>query len=90
MRFLDRCEQLGEYGKQLISEYNTEVNVSRGINIETLMEGSGQRISWKCQECNKVWETIVYHRILGSRCPSCSIKYSSGIVTTESPNVPRR
>lgn len=77
MRFLDRCEQLGEYGKQLISEYNTELNVSRGINIETLMEGSVQRISWKCQECNKVWETIASHRIRGSRCPSCSIKYKA-------------
>lgn len=77
MRFLDRCEQLGEYGKQLIKEYNTDINEARGINIETLMEGSAKKISWKCQECNNVWETIAWHRLDGSRCPICSMKFKA-------------
>lgn len=40
MLFKDKCKELGEYGQQLLKEYDYEENEKHSINIDNLTSGA--------------------------------------------------
>jgi len=69
------CERNGEYGQQLIKEWNHERNKNiYGISqkIHDFTHGSSQEVWWKCLKCENEWEMRIHNRTkMGRGCPIC-------------------
>lgn len=58
---------------RLVDEWNDAEN--GGVDVNTLVPGSTQKVSWKCKKCGFVWEAKVCARTMrGSGCPECAKK----------------
>ena len=56
--------------KELMKEY--DFNKNTDIDLETITEGMGLSIWWKCSKCSHEWKTRVNHRTKdGTGCPVC-------------------
>lgn len=59
--------------KELMNEYDYAKNVN--IDLNSITEGMGISIWWKCSKCNHEWKTRVNHRAKdGTGCPMCRKK----------------
>ena len=59
--------------KELMNGYDYDKNVD--IDLNSITEGMGISIWWKCSKCNHEWKTRVNHRTKdGNNCPVCSRK----------------
>lgn len=70
---LDWCLENGEYGKQLIKEWNAEKNQKElGIDINRINYNSSQKVFWKCTY-NHEWECSIESRTIhrSGSCPQC-------------------
>jgi DNA-directed RNA polymerase subunit RPC12/RpoP len=57
---------------ELESEWDTERNV--GIDLRSLLPFSNEKFWWKCNKCNRHWQSTLGARVAGSRCPRCNGK----------------
>ena len=49
-----------------------DFNKNTDIDLETITEGMGLSIWWKCSKCSHEWKTRVNHRTKdGTGCPVC-------------------
>lgn len=66
---LDWCNENGERGSLLLSEYSSKNEMSS----EKVPAGSNKKAYWKCGTCGYEWEAIVKNRTSHGRgCPSCA------------------
>lgn len=66
---LDWCNENGERGSLLLSEYSSK----NGKPAEKIAAGSNKKVYWKCSTCGYEWEAMVAKRTkLDQGCPSCS------------------
>lgn len=74
------CQENGEYGKQLIREWNITKNKQElDITMESINYNSSKRVYWKCSDCGYEWETSILNRTLNKEgsCPQCLIRRNS-------------
>lgn len=72
MLFIKRCKDLGEYGKQLLQEYNYDKNVELGVDVNFDIH-SKQKLYWTCKICGTTWMADLGNRICNKTgCPHCA------------------
>lgn len=66
---LDWCNENGERGNLLLSEYSFKNELSS----EKILAGSEKKVYWVCSTCGYEWEAMVANRTkLEQGCPSCA------------------
>lgn len=66
---LDWCNENGERGSLLLSEYSSKNEQSS----RKIAAGSAKKVYWKCSTCGYEWEAVVRSRTsYGCNCPSCA------------------
>lgn len=71
---LDWCKENGEYGQQLLKEWNTEKNQQElYLNMKNINYNSTRTVYWKCITCGNEWKAKISVRTLGKsgKCPQC-------------------
>lgn len=71
MLFKDKCRELGEYGQQLLKEYDYEENEKHNIDIDNLTGGSSKDIYWICSKCGEKFIRSINRRMHSKQCPNC-------------------
>ena len=72
------CNQQGEYGAKLKSEFTGKLEDGTSINIKSISKSSNKRVYWHCSnpDCNYEWIAIPSGRTSSKRqgCPACAGK----------------
>lgn len=71
---LSWCQENGEYGQQLIKEWDTEKNQQElHLNMENINYNSTKIVYWKCNTCGNEWQSRISVRTLdkGGKCLPC-------------------
>ena len=69
--FKSWCEQQGERGRQLLKEWNYELN--KHVNPSEISYGSTEKVFWQCKNSH-IWKASLNGRTQGRDCPICSGK----------------
>lgn len=70
-KLIDWCNENGEEGKKLLTEYSSK-NV---LSYKEIYAGSGKKVYWKCSTCGFEWlDSVVNRTSRGYGCSSCSGK----------------
>ena len=69
---------LAENRPDLLDEWDYELNGD--LSPFQVTVSSGQKVWWRCKQCNQEWQATVGHRSMGEGCPVCAgQKLVSGI-----------
>lgn len=69
---IDWCNENGEWGQHLLSEWNDILNSSIGLTPYNIAKGSEQPVYWTC-EYGHTWTAVLNNRTNGKTgCPNCS------------------
>lgn len=72
-QLLEKKGSLADMYPELLSEWDYEKNNGCVSPLE-VTHGSQVRVWWRCKTCGHEWQSIIAHRVRGSRCPKCSYK----------------
>lgn len=65
------CLQHGEFGQQIINEFDTEENEKIGIRLEEISYGTNKKAYWKCNRGHR-WKAMIGKRTTDRcGCPYC-------------------
>ncbi len=66
------CEEQGEFGEKIISEWTGLDKDDQEINMNNISKGSHKKMKWRCMKCGNVWITDVHNRTgYKTECPQC-------------------
>lgn len=71
-KLIDWCNQNGEWGQQLLSEWTGLDADNNIININNYTYGSAEPVRWRCIKGHEWVTAIAYRTTKHSRCPKCS------------------
>lgn len=80
------CLTNGEWGQQLLEEWDYEENIKHGICLEPreFTYASHKKVWWKCKTCGRSWDATILHRTFTkSACVKCYDDSRQGIKTRE-------